>query len=148
MKKAAIFPFHKKLLPIARHFHEMQSKYELTELIALPGMGLAGKDAGAACNQPDLGIRVLDELDVKSDQWDTLLLMWEYLQEGSEGQSIISDVLSCGKDVVILVHKSVSLPEWPSKEAEKEKDIQIISSESFWKEPLELPGYDQIYVPV
>lgn len=40
MKKAVLFPFEKALLPIVRHYHELQTQYEFTEVIVLSGMGL------------------------------------------------------------------------------------------------------------
>ena len=36
------------------------------------------KDAGIACNQPLIGVQVVDKLDTESSNWDTLILVREY----------------------------------------------------------------------
>lgn len=147
MKQAALFPFNKKLLPVARHFQEMQSKYELAELIALPGMGLAGRDAADGCNQPRLGIKVADQVDTGSRQWDTLLLAHEHLPKGYGEQELVEGMLSCGKEVVVLAHSMDLIPPW-MKALYEEKKIELVSSGQFWQEDRETTGYGAIHTPV
>lgn len=59
---AAIYPFSAELLPAVKYFERLQDRYTLTKLISLPGFGLGGKDAAYACNQPETGFLVTEEL--------------------------------------------------------------------------------------
>ncbi len=147
MKKAALFPFNKKLLPVARHFGEMQSKYTLTELITLPGQGLSGRDAADGCNQPHLGIQVVDKVDAKSVQWDTLILVHEYLPKDFEEQKMVAEILSCGKEVTVLAHSMDSVPSW-MKMLYEDKRMVLVFSEQFWKEEDQTTGYEEIHTPI
>ncbi|MFR0735160.1 MAG: hypothetical protein ACLSHU_14190 [Oscillospiraceae bacterium] len=45
-----------------KYFERLQDRYTLTKLISLPGFGLGGKDAAYACNQPETGFLVTEEL--------------------------------------------------------------------------------------
>lgn len=147
MKRAALFPFHRNLLSIARHFREMQSKYELTEIISLPGMGIGGKDAADMCSQPLLGIRVVDELNVESDQWDILILAREYLPKGFKEQKIVQNILSCGKEMVVVGHSKDGIPQWLEKLWDERK-LELVYSEQFWKEKPQTTGYGEIHTPI
>lgn len=147
MKRAALFPFNKKLLPVARHFQEMKLEYELSELIALPGMGMAGKDAAVGCNQPCLGIQVVDKVEPASAQWDILILDHEHLPEEFEEQKLVENVLSSGKEVMALVHSISSIPQW-MKTLYDSKKMELVFSEQFWKEKARTTGYREIHTPI
>lgn len=148
MRKAVLFPFEKTFLPIVRHFQELQTQYELIEVIALPGMGLGGKDAGVACNQPLTGIQVVDMLDVGSDKWDTLVLVREYLPAGFDEQGMVKDLLSHKKELVVLEHGRDFFPQWLLKLSEEEKLLKLVFSENFWEEETQTTGYEGIHTPV
>lgn len=75
MKESAVlFPFDKHMLPIARHFHSLQSAYELRKVIAWSGCGAIGKDAAFICNQPAIGVTVADRVTDNNSEWDTLIV--------------------------------------------------------------------------
>ncbi|MCM1155833.1 MAG: hypothetical protein NC489_30510 [Ruminococcus flavefaciens] len=148
MKKAALFPFNKTLLPIVRHFQELQMQYELTEVIALPGMGLAGKDVGVVCNQPSIGIQVVDELDAESDKWDILILVREYLPTGFDEQGMVKNLLSCMKELIILEHSKDCIPQWLLKLDREEELLKLVVPEALWEKEVQTTGYEGIQTPV
>lgn len=148
MKKAVLFPFEKALLPIVRHYHELQTQYEFTEVIALSGMGLGGKDAGVACNQPLIGIQVVDKLDVGSSKWDTLILVREYLPAEFDEQGMVKDLLSCKKELVVLEHSIDFVPQWLINLSKKESLLKLVFSEKFWEKENQTTGYEGIHTPV
>lgn len=148
MKKAALFPFEKKLLPIVKHFHELQTQYELIEAIALPGMGLSEKDAGVACNQPFIGIQVVDKLDTGNCKWDTLILVREYLPVGFDEQGMVKDLLSCKKELVVFEHSKDCVPQWLLKLSKEEELLKLAFSEEFWEKEVQTTDYEELHTPV
>lgn len=73
-ENAALFPFDKNILPVARHFRSLQNIYELQKVIAWSGCGAIGKDAAFICNQPAIGITITDQLTENNSEWDTLIV--------------------------------------------------------------------------
>lgn len=71
----AIYPFCAEILPLVKVFDIIQETFILKQLVSPSGFGLAGHDAGYACNHPDVGITVTDEFDYKDGEWTTLLLI-------------------------------------------------------------------------
>ena len=148
MKKAVLFPFEKVLLPVVRHFQELQTEYELTEIIALPGMGLSSKDAGIACTQPLIGVQVVDKLDTESSNWDTLILVREYLPVGFGEQDMVNTLLSCKKELVVLEHSRDRLPQWLLQLSKEEASLRLVLPKEFWEQEVQATGYEGIHTPV
>ncbi|MDR2600097.1 MAG: hypothetical protein LBC73_07460 [Oscillospiraceae bacterium] len=69
----ALYPFVAELLPIVRHFNQLQEQYAITELISPQGFGLSGKDAGFVCNHRDIGLTITNEAYLHM-QWETLII--------------------------------------------------------------------------
>lgn len=102
---AALFPFDKNVLPIARHFHSLQNAYELHKVIAWRGCGATGKDAAFVCNQPEIGIPVTDQLTENNTEWNTLIVdcagINATLESSGKLETIFRECLSQGKNVIL-----------------------------------------------
>lgn len=72
MERIALYPFDANMLPLVKHFSELQCTYEIGEIIALPGSGLINRDAAYACNQTNIGVKVFDALHLDSKDWTKL----------------------------------------------------------------------------
>lgn len=88
MQGITIYPYHAGLLPIVRNMEKMQEQYRVEQLVALPGSGLTGKDAGHVCNQFPLNITVKDFLGV-SEEWSVLMLDGEKLTDPELTEKIV-----------------------------------------------------------
>lgn len=148
MKTAALFPFNRCSLPVVRHFNEFQDRYELIELIAMPGTGLAGKDAGVSCNQPGLGFSVTDQLETEKSEWEILFIVREFLPIGYDLENTIQRLLSCGKKVIVLEHSYKSIPKWLIEMNDNEDDLDIFCNEVLWKHDGKINGYEKVNTPV
>lgn len=71
---AAIYPFCAEILPVIKLFENLQKEYSLKYIISPKGFGYVEQDAAYACNHPQIGIKVLDEIPFDKDDWSTLLL--------------------------------------------------------------------------
>ena len=98
---AALYPFCSELLPVVRALGRGHGDYMLTELLAPPGLGLAGHDAGHASNHPTVGITVTDDIDVATSAWETLLVFRTVttIIDTDSLVSVASRVLAAGKNV-------------------------------------------------
>ena len=122
----ALYPFCAELLPVVKHFEELQKEYTITRLLSPCGLGLVGKDAGYARNHPDLGIIVSYALDMDESSWDTLLVVecvdLQIVDSEIQLEDIMARALKAGKKIsyFALNEKSISpkiqeyLSEYPS----------------------------------
>lgn len=98
---AAIYPFTSELLPLVKYFDVLQSSFSISTVISMPGLGLAGKDAGYSCNHPDTGYIVTDKPDMGDPSWNTLIaarpLNPDVVAERKLTETIAS-ALSAGKE--------------------------------------------------
>lgn len=101
-KRAALYPFNAELLPIARHFNQLQTEYHLVSLIAPLGYGNIGKDGGFSANHPNIGLVVEGEDSFKSEQWEYLIVIKERMVKID--LKYIEAVLSAGKKVVFYIN--------------------------------------------
>ena len=148
MKKVALFPFGVNLLPIVKYFDEMQDEYQLTEVIALPGMGLAGRDVADVCNQPPIEIKVIDKLCFDNSQWKYLILVMEYLPSDYDTKRVIQTALSYGKEIIVMEHSSYSMQEWTANMCASEDAVHLLSLESFLPDDFIYRYYSRIKTPV
>ena len=111
---AAIYPFSAELLPAVKYFERLQDRYTLTKLISLPGFGLGGKDAAYACNQPETGFLVTEELWGEDPSWETLLVSRHLPPERFPHEKMVNavrQVLKAGKDVLYFDTAMGEVPE-------------------------------------
>lgn len=100
---AALYPFSSCLLPVVRHFDQLQDRYTLDKLYSLPGLGLIGKDAAYACNHQPIGWIVSGEIDVTDPGWNTLIVAMPRDEKSEIENHIFTQirrVLIAGKSVV------------------------------------------------
>jgi peptide maturation system protein (TIGR04066 family) len=113
-KAAALYPFCAELLPIAKHFEVLQSQYSLVELISPEGLGLVGKDAGYACNHPEVGILVSNALDLEKSSWDTLIVARDIdtkiIDADDKLNDIVERTLKAGKAVSFFAESETDIP--------------------------------------
>lgn len=98
-----LYPFCHELLPVVRHFSELQDCFSLYKLISLPGLGLTGHDAAYACNYPQTGYIVEESIDFSDSKWDTIILIQtldEEIAKKSELETVAENALTAGKKVV------------------------------------------------
>lgn len=91
------------VLPAVKYFERLQDRYTLTKLISLPGFGLGGKDAAYACNQPETGFLVTEELWGEDPSWETLLVSRHLPPERFPHEKMVNavrQVLKAGKEVL------------------------------------------------
>ncbi|MFR2947378.1 MAG: hypothetical protein ACLTL5_10575 [Oscillospiraceae bacterium] len=111
---AAIYPFSAELLPAVKYFERLQDRYTLTKLISLPGFGLGGKDAAYACNQPETGFLVTEELWGEDPSWETLLVSRHLPPERFPHEKMVNAVrqgLKAGKEVLYFDTAMGEVPE-------------------------------------
>lgn len=74
MIRIALFPVSVETLPIARYINNYSKDYLVTTLLALPGTGLCGKDAGYADNRGTTGMIISESANDTKTQWDALFV--------------------------------------------------------------------------
>lgn len=122
---AAIYPFSAELLPAVKYFERLQDRYTLTKLISLPGFGLGGKDAAYACNKPETGYLVTEELWGADPSWETLLVSRHLPSERFPHEKLadaIHQALKAGKEVLYFDTgvSAVPKPVWELAHADPE----------------------------
>lgn len=111
-KNAAIYPFCPEILPAVKLFEALQKTYSIRYLVSPRGFGYSGKDAGYACNHPDTGLTVSDEIPYETSDWDTLLLFSPMIKKGTvPWKDIAEQAVSHEKNIVYLQSEGESLPE-------------------------------------
>lgn len=111
MQNITIYPYHAGLLPIVRNFDILQEEYKISQLIAFPGSGFTGKDAGYACNQLPLNIMVSDSLDMQLP-WSVLLLDGEQLKSPEKTKEILTEASAQRKKIFSFEHGTMGVPQW------------------------------------
>ena len=141
MYKAALFPYDAHSLPLVRHFNDFQNEYELVKIYSLPGSGLDGHDAAYACNQPEVGRLIECPICLDSCEWDTLILMRQYVNSDDMAKRIVHEALLAGKRVLCLEGKEESVPKWLKEISSDCQELQIKTLRSFHSD-----GWDSTYI--
>lgn len=148
MNKIALYPFDATLLPIVRHFNELQTKYQLNKVISFPGSGLAGHDAAYACNQTEIGVMVSQFCDESEMDWDTLYVVAKHLPYGFESEEVLKNVLALGKQIIYLESCKKRCPLWVRKLQEENDSFHVQFSESLLPSTYGISRYEMIKTPV
>lgn len=74
MKKIVIYPFSSKSLPLLLYLEKFNSDYSIGSIVSPPGLGMCGKDAGAATNRSSLGFEVEENLVQAIEKNDALFI--------------------------------------------------------------------------
>lgn len=111
-ERAAIYPFCPEILPAVKLFEALQETYSVRYLVSPRGFGYTGRDAGYACNHPDTGLTVSDEIPYEASDWDTLILFSPMLKKTAVlWKDIVRQTASHGKNIVYLQRDGENLPE-------------------------------------
>ena len=105
----ALYPYCSDLLAFVKHFEELQDRYCIKEIVSPKGLGICGKDAAYACNHPEIGITVADELDFCSPAWEILLVSISSTMniDMNNLEDIIKRTLQAGKSVQLYCDVSL-----------------------------------------
>ena len=108
---ASIYPFTKDLLPIVRHFTELQDTYSLNQVITWKGTGLSGKDAAFAYNHPQINVMVKDISSLNRD-WDVLLIDCSKLGNANSAVDEFEFLNTCLQDhkKVVFINNGGNMP--------------------------------------
>ncbi|MCL2052181.1 MAG: hypothetical protein FWG91_10710 [Lachnospiraceae bacterium] len=110
----AIYPYCSELLPIVKHFEDLQDKYSIARLFSPAGLGLGGKDAAHARNHPNVGHIVLDGFKADETSWEVLFLT-RVNQLHVFDEDTICDIanktLSAGKRIIYFDNSKKDVPE-------------------------------------
>ncbi len=142
---AAIYPFCAEILPVIKLFENLQKEYSLKYIISPKGFGYVEQDAAYACNHPQIGIKVLDEIPFDKDDWSTLLLFEPIMKKGDFFfNEVLHKAIFYGKQVVVFASAEQELlKEIERMECEVRDKIEIRTIRE-----RNLTEYDEkIYIP-
>lgn len=108
-----IYPFCAELLPVVRHFNDLQNRYSIFKLVSLPGTGLVGHDAAFACNFPETGFTVEEKIDFSDPSWEAILLVRTLDSEVFSQSNLVrmaKKAFDAGKKVVYLDNHATNVP--------------------------------------
>lgn len=132
--EAAVFPFHKGMLPFVRHFNLDQETYHICQALAWNGLGLKGQDAALICCHPDIGVPVVSpsEPDLFLD-WHVLLVDYDALEQTHstfDSFAFFNQLLSAGKELIVATGQDISsiAKRWDALCHEYPGQIQILTS--------------------
>lgn len=108
---ATIYPFCAEILPAVKLFENLQHEFFLKYIVSPKGFGYVGQDVAYACNHPQIGMKVLDEIPFDKKDWNTLLLFEPVMRKGDFFfDRVLREAVSCGKQVVVLDSVGQVLP--------------------------------------
>lgn len=110
----ALYPYHSDLLPLVKHFEDLQNKYHLVRITSPPGLSLTGKDASYARNHPNIGMTVTDMLNAEDNAWDILLLAKPDdpdIADATDLEDTMEKALQAGKTVFYYDSLTINITE-------------------------------------
>ena len=148
MSGVALYPFDAALLPVVRHFETMQKKDTLRSVMSVPGYGGIGKDAAYACNQPDIGIKVVQDTEGEIENWEILYLALRHLPHTYDVKTLLRRVLKQGKQVIGIGSKSEMQYGWVKELKREIPELQMQTTDRFLPEVKATQEYQPIQTPV
>lgn len=148
MSGVALYPYDAALLPVVRHFETMQKKDTLRSVMAVPGYGGIGRDAAYACNQPDIGIPVVQDTEGEAGNWEVMYLTLRHLPHMYDAKTMLRRVLQQGKQVIGIGSKNEMQQGWVKELKREIPQLQLQSTDSFLPEVKVAQEYQPIQTPV
>lgn len=107
-KRVVLYPFSERSLATALWLDKLSSEYELSAVVAPPGLNLTGKDAGYADNRNNTKIIVSENLDEALQNADALFVPFGELSDTlfKDITEVMSKAAGMGKDVISCVYLS------------------------------------------